>query len=178
VSGVAETPRLLLRRLDHADDAFVLRLLNDPAFLRHIGDRGVRTLEDARRYLDDGPLASYAAHGFGLFLVALREGAGPIGICGLLRREGLPDPDLGFALLPEHTGRGYAVEAGRAVLALARERFGLPQVLAIVSPDNPASCGVLRRLGFEDAGGIRLAAEAAELQLFRLKLGQGVLPGG
>jgi [ribosomal protein S5]-alanine N-acetyltransferase len=165
---VAETARLLLRRLVHADDAFVLRLLSEPSFLRHIGDRGVRTLDGARSYLDDGPLASYREHGFGLFLVALRETPSTaIGLCGLLRREGLAEPDLGFALLPEYTGHGYAVEAGRAVVALARDQ-ALQRLLAIVSPDNAASMAVLRRLGFQDAGMVRLTPDAAPLVLFEL----------
>jgi [ribosomal protein S5]-alanine N-acetyltransferase len=176
VSTVAETPRLLLRHLDLGDAAFVLRLLNDPAFLRHIGDRGVRTLDDARLYLEDGPLASYRQHGFGLFLVSLREDGTPVGMCGLLRRDGLPDPDLGFAFLPEHTGKGYAVEAGRAIVALARDACVLPRLLAIVSADNPASRAVLRHLGFEDAGTVRLSADAGELQLFTLATGSSRPP--
>jgi [ribosomal protein S5]-alanine N-acetyltransferase len=170
MTPICETGRLSLRQLSHADAAFVLRLLNEPAFLRHIGDRGVRTLDDARRYLDDGPLASYRQHGFGLFLVEQRADGVAVGMCGVLRRETLPDPDLGFAFLPEFTGRGYAVEAGGAVLAMARTRFSLPRLLAIVSPLNAASQAVLRRLGFEAAGTVRLAADADELQLYRCDL--------
>jgi [ribosomal protein S5]-alanine N-acetyltransferase len=173
MTPICETGRLSLRQLSHADAAFVLRLLNDPAFLRHIGDRGVRTLDDARRYLDEGPLASYREHGFGLFLVQRNADAVPVGMCGVLRRESLPAPDLGFAFLPEYTGHGYAVEAGRAVLVLARTRFALSRLLAIVSPENPASQAVLRRLGFVADGTVRLAPDADRLHLFRRDLGEG-----
>jgi RimJ/RimL family protein N-acetyltransferase len=97
-----------------ADAAFVVELLNDPSFLQHIGDKGVRTEADACRYLETGPLASYARHGFGLLRVGLRESGEPVGMCGLLKRDWLPDPDIGFALLPRFWRRGYALEAASA----------------------------------------------------------------
>src|SRR5690606_38235364 len=101
---VLETQRLVLRRLSAADAPFVLELLNDPAWLEHIGDRGVRTLDDARAYLAAGPVAMYAEHGFGLYLVEVREDGAPAGICGLVRRDFLDDVDLGFAFLPRYRG--------------------------------------------------------------------------
>ena len=171
MSTVALTPRLRLRRLQHDDDGFVVRLLNTPGFLAHIGDRGVRTAADARRWLDDGPLASYDIHGFGLFMVELRHGSTPVGICGPLRRDGLPAADLGYALLPEHCGRGYAVEAGAAVLELAGTAWRMDTLLAIVATGNPASVSVLQRLGFRAAGQVRLAPGAEPLDLFRRELG-------
>lgn len=143
-----QTPRLLLRELTDADAPFVLALLNDPGFLQHIGDKGVRTLDDARGYLQSGPFASYAAHGFGLWRVALRGDDEAIGMCGLLRRDWLDAPDLGYAFLPAARGRGLAQEAADAVLRLARERLGLHRVLAIVSRDNAASIRLLERAGF------------------------------
>jgi RimJ/RimL family protein N-acetyltransferase len=142
---VLETERLLLRRFTVDDAGFILTLLNEPAFLRYIGDKKVRSLDDARQYIFNGPMASYARHGFGLNCVELRASGMPIGMCGLLKRDELPDPDIGFALLPEFRNQGLAFEAAEAVLKDARD---LQRVLAITSLDNEASINLLERLGF------------------------------
>jgi ribosomal-protein-alanine N-acetyltransferase len=113
--GVLTTPRLALRELTETDAPFMLQLLNEPSFIRNIGDRGVRTVEDAREYITNGPQASYARFGFGLYLVELRPALTPIGICGLLKRDQLPEPDIGFAFLPAYWSQGYAKEAAAAV---------------------------------------------------------------
>lgn len=144
---VLETERLLLRPFTTDDAPFVLTLLNEPSFLRFIGDKKVRNLEDARQYLRNGPIASYKRNGFGLLLVALRESETPIGMCGLLKREELPDPDIGFAFIPDYWGQGFAFEAAAAVTNDARERLKLTRILAIVNPDNDASIKLLERLG-------------------------------
>ena len=151
---VLATDRLRLRELaDTAEDAsFALALVNDPDFLRHIGDKGVRTLEEARGYLQSGPLASYAAHGFGLWRVARREDDAAIGFCGLLKRDWLDAPDVGYAFMPSARGLGLAQEAVAATLRLGSERFGLRRVLAIVSQDNLASIRLLERVGFVREG--------------------------
>lgn len=162
---VAQTPRLALRRLEPADAAFLLRLLNEPSFLAHIGDRRVRSLEDAARYLREGPLASYARHGHGQWAVELRHSGETIGICGLLRRDGFAEVDLGYAFLPAYWGKGYAREAASAALQVARD-LGLPGVIALVSPGNAASIRLLEALGFAAAGRKRL--EADEVLVYRL----------
>lgn len=161
-----ETPRLRLRPLDAEDAPFVLELLNEPGWRAHIGDRGVRTLEDARRYIAEGPSAMLARHGVGLLAVTLREDGTPVGICGLLRRESLPDPDLGYALLARHTGRGYAREAGAAVLDWGGRTLGIRKVLAITSQGNAASVAVLEALGFRAAGTRRMPGEDADVDLY------------
>ena len=163
--AILETPRLVLREFTHGDDGFLLRLLNEPSWLRFIGDRGVRTLEDARRYLDDGPRRSQAKNGFALWCVDLK-GAGPIGMCGLVLRDVLPGPDVGFAFLPEAWGKGYAVESAAAVLDHARDVLGMVRVLAITNPDNEASIRVLERIGMGCDGTIRLPGETLDLLLF------------
>jgi hypothetical protein len=112
---VLETDRLLLRKFSVADAEFILELLNQPSFLRFIGDKGVRTLADARDYILQGPVASYERHGFGLYLTVLKEGALPIGMCGLLKRESLADVDIGFAFLPRFWAKGYALESALAL---------------------------------------------------------------
>jgi [ribosomal protein S5]-alanine N-acetyltransferase len=142
-----ETERLILRELTLDDAPFILTLLNDPSFLRYINDKNVRNLEDARQYMLNGPMASYARNGFGLYLVELKDTAVPIGLCGLLKREELPDPDIGFAFLPDYWGKGFALESAIAVMNDARERLGQKRVLAIVMPDNYASIKLLEKLG-------------------------------
>lgn len=165
-SFVLTTERLSLRLLTFDDAAFLVGLLNQPSFLRFIGDRDVRTEADARRYLTDGPLDSYARHGFGLYLVELKQGQTPIGICGLLKRETLADVDLGFAFLPEYWSRGYAVESTRAVMTHGRSDLGLARIVAITSPDNFPSQAVLKKLGFQFESVIRLSADAGEVHLY------------
>jgi len=143
---VLATPRLVLRHLAPGDAPFILALTNDPDWLRHIGDRGIRTLDDARRYID-GPMEMYARLGFGLWAAEPVEGGAPLGICGLLGRDWLEAPDVGFAFLPAARGRGYAHEAAAATLEHARGALGLGRVLAIVSPENDASIALLTKLG-------------------------------
>jgi RimJ/RimL family protein N-acetyltransferase len=146
---VCETSRLRLRHLTPHDAPFILELLNEPDFIRNIGDREVRTLEDARRYIQTGPVASYSQRGFGLYLIELKNDATPIGVCGLLERDYLEDPDVGFALRETFRGRGYAFEAASAVVRHALQVLGLKRVVAITLPDNHSSIKVLLRLGLE-----------------------------
>jgi len=164
------TLRLQLRWLTAADADFVLRLVNDEQWLRHIGDRNVHDLDDARRYIENGPAAMYRKFGFGLNLVALRRGDRAIGICGLLRRDGLDDADLGFALLPEFRGRGYAREAASAVLDHARERLGLARVAAIVDAQNSSSVRLLTSLGFRREGEHYAPPGAQAVDLYAIDL--------
>jgi len=161
-----ETQRLILRRFTTDDADFIVDLLNQPSFLRFIGDRGVRTPEDARRFLTRGPIASYEKNGFGLYKVELQETGESIGMCGLLRREGLEDPDIGFAFLPQFWSQGYAFEAASAVMAHARGGLGLERVVAIASPDNDRSFKLLEKLGLRYERMIRLAEGQPEIKLF------------
>lgn len=165
---VLETERLVLRHLTLNDAKFIVELLNDPSFLRYIGDRKVRNEQDARRYLLDGPIASYLQHGFGLNLVFLKETGDPLGMCGLLKRDVLPDPDIGFAFLPSWRRRGYAGEAAAAVLEQGRTHFGLKRIVAITSPDNQASMNLLEKLGMKFEALIRLGEDAQEVRRFGL----------
>jgi RimJ/RimL family protein N-acetyltransferase len=143
------TPRLVLRRLELDDAAFIVRLLNEPSFLENIGDRGVRNEQDANRYLREGPMAMYAKHGFGLWHASLKSDGTAIGMCGLLKRDTLPDADIGYAYLPAHWGKGYALEAAAATLRHAAEKFGLRRVIAVVSQGNAGSIRVLEKIGMQ-----------------------------
>jgi len=166
---VLTTDRLVLDRLAPDDAPFIFELVNDPSWIRFIGDKGVRTLDDARAYLEKGPMASYVRFGFGLYRTSLRADASPIGICGLIRRDTLTDVDVGFALLPRYCGRGYAREAVRAVVELGRDAFGLTRIVAITTPDNAGSIGVLESSGFSYERNLRIAGDDAELALYALE---------
>lgn len=163
---VCETERLLLRLLATDDAAFILALLNEPSFLENIGDKGVRNLADACQYLLTGPIKSYEQNGFGLWLVALKDTLMPIGMCGLIKREGLDAPDVGYAFLPEFWSKGYAVEAASAALFFARETLGLNHIVAITAPDNLPSIRVLDKLGLQFEKMILLPGASAESRLF------------
>ena len=163
---VMATPRLLLAPLTDRDASFILGLLNEPSFLRYIGDRGVHSIEDACRYIQDGPVASYARHGFGLLRVGLQDGDIPIGICGILKRDALPDPDLGFSFLPAYWSKGYAHEAASAVMLHARGPLALHRIVAITSLDNEPSIRLLDKLQFRLEGVIRFGDDGSEVRLF------------
>ena len=163
---VLETDRLVLRRFSTDDAPFILELLNDSAFVRFIGDRGVRTVEAARDYLVQGPLDSYERHGYGLYLTELKSGLVPIGMCGLLKREFLSHPDIGFAFMPAFRSHGYALEAASAVMMHARNELNLQRVVAVVSPDNERSITLLAKLGMAPQGKLNWPGADAEVEIF------------
>ncbi len=142
-----DTPRLRLRRLGLEDAPFILELVNDPDWLRFIGDRGIHDLDAARRYIVDGPQAMQARHGFSLYCVTSKEDGAPLGMCGLIKRDNLEDVDLGFAFLNACRGRGYAREAAAGTLEHARA-LGLRRIAAITDPENARSIHLLEGLGF------------------------------
>jgi RimJ/RimL family protein N-acetyltransferase len=162
---VIETSRLQLRKLDFEDAEFILELVNEADFIRYIGDKGVRTLQDARDYISSGPIDSYRQNGFGLYATCFRDGT-PIGICGLVKREGLSEPDVGFALLARHCSRGYAVESAGAVLDHGARVLKIPRIVAITSAENYSSIAVLEKIGFSFERMIRLTENGPELKLF------------
>ena len=164
------TDRLILRRVTSADAPFIQALVNDPDWLRYIGDRGVRTLEDARAYVRNGPARMYETYGFGLYAVERRSDGAVMGLAGLIKRDTLPEFDLGFAFLPAHRGQGYAREAAAMVLAEARDAFGLSRVLAITSLDNERSMALLESLGFRFEQVIRLTPEDPGTRLYAVSL--------
>ena len=165
---ILETERLILRQLTTDDSKFILELLNDPSFIRNIGDRNVRTIEDACSYILNGPVASYTKNGFGLYVVLIKETNESIGMCGLIKRDGLEDVDIGYALLPRYWSKGYAVEAARATMAYGRDVIGLRRLVAVVDPANEASIRVLEKLGLRYEKMVRLSADDIELKLFAI----------
>ena len=162
-----DTARLTIRPFTLEDAPFIVRLLNEPSFFEFIGDKGVRTLEQAEAYLREGPLASHALRGHGLCMVQDRVTGAPMGMCGLIKRDTLPEVDLGYAFVPEFWGLGHAREAAAACVAWGRRTLGLRSLLAIVSPGNAASIRLLTALGFVPNG--RMAHGAGdEVAVFRL----------
>jgi RimJ/RimL family protein N-acetyltransferase len=166
---VLETERLRLRHASLDDAEFILRLLNEPSFLQYIGDRGVRTLDDARRYIADRLIDSYERNGFGLWVVEPKHSAVPLGICGLVKRDTLPEPDIGFAFLPEFWSAGYAYESAWAVKQHALEVLRLPRLLAVTNPDNVRSIRIVERLGFASDRLIAWSGGGVEVRLFSLE---------
>lgn len=164
--NVLETERLNLRQMGAGDAEFILELLNEPSFVRNIGDKGVRTIDDAIQYILNGPVESYARLGFGLWLVELKDSNVSIGICGLLKRDALTDVDIGYAFLPRFWSMGYAYESASAVMSYAMNVLGLKRLLAITSQDNAGSIKVLEKLGLKFDRMVRLSEDESEIKLF------------
>lgn len=163
---IIETERLIIRHLEAKDAEFILELLNEPAFIHFIADRGVRTTEDALNYIANGPVASYKQFGFGLFLVELRDSGTPIGMCGLLKRDTLEDVDIGYALLERYWSKGYAYEAAAAVLDYGYNVLHIPRIIAITAPDNEASGRLLEKIGLKFEKLIHLPGYEGDTKLF------------
>lgn len=161
---VLETDRLILRWLTTDDAAFILELLNEPAWIRYIGDKSVHTLDDAKNYILTGPMKMYSQFGFGLFLVERKEGSSPIGMCGLIKRDTLDNVDIGFAFLSRYQTQGYGFESASATLKFGHEQLDMERILAITSLDNHASSRLLEKIGMKYEGTIFFEKE--ELKLF------------
>ena len=163
-----QTERLLLRPFELADAAFFQQLVNTPGWLRFIGDRNIHTLQSAENYLQERILSAFEQNGYGA-LVMVNTYQEPVGMCGLFKRDALEFPDIGYALLPEHEGQGYAVEAATTVLKWALEELKFPKILAITNPDNERSQALLEKIGLVYEKRIRLSADEEELCLFGTK---------
>lgn len=168
--NVIETDRLLLRWLTVDDAEFIFGLVNEPSWIQFIGDRGVRTLDDARAYVVNGPVEMYHRLGFGLYLVVRKEDAAPIGMCGLIKRPGLEDVDIGFAFRPAFWSKGYAYEAASAVMQYARSALGLRRIVAITAPENESSIKLLKKLGMQFEKLVTLSDDKSEVMLFECAL--------
>jgi [ribosomal protein S5]-alanine N-acetyltransferase len=166
---VFETERLIVRWLDVSDKDFILRLLNEPGWLKYIGDKGVRSLEDAENYILSGPRSMYERLGFGLFVAEIKETRLPIGLCGLIKRDGLEDVDLGFAFLEAHQSKGYAYEAAKGTMEYAR-KFGLNRIVAITTKANASSSKLLEKLGMLLEGYVTLPNDTEEMKLYGIDL--------
>ena len=163
---VLETERLTLRWLAADDAPFIVELLNDPAWLRFIGDRHVRSIDDALAYMLKGPMAMYARFGFGLYVTERKSDGVSMGMCGLIKRDGLDDVDIGFAFLPEFYGQGYAEEAAAAVMAYGKTTFGLRRIVGITIRDNASSIKLLEKVGLKFERVMQMSGDDEEIMLF------------
>ena len=168
-----ETARLWLRRLTLGDAGLMLAIWNDPAFIRNVGDRGIRTTAAAEAALKEGPFILYDEYGYGPYSLSRKQDDTSIGICGLFRRDNLEDPDIGFAILPDFCGQGFATEAAEAVVSHARNELSIEYLNAIVSPDNAASIGLIEKLGLRFDRGITMPGEDQEICLYGMRLTDG-----
>lgn len=160
----------MLRRVTLDDAGLMLAIWNDPAFIRYVGDRGVRTIEEAEKALEEGAFKLYEEYGYGPYCMSRKIDGALIGICGLFRRENLTDPDIGFGVLPDYCGKGFAREAAEAVVAHARDDLGIECLTAIVSPENVASIGLIEKLGLRFDRGITMPGEDNEICLYKMRL--------
>lgn len=166
--ALLSSPRLSFHLLTKADAALMLRLLNEPSFINNIADRGVRTLEQAEKYLIDGPLAMYRQHGFGMYRVTRLADGLDIGLCGLVYRDYLGKPDVGYAFFPEFAGQGYASEAAAAIFAYGKNVLQLSEIVGIVAPHNIASQKVLQKLGLQKQGQLQVPGEDKKVDYYAL----------
>jgi ribosomal-protein-alanine N-acetyltransferase len=163
-----KTERLTLRQFTLSDADFIMELVNEPSFIQNIGDRGVRTQSDAEKYLENGPITSYAKNGFGLLAVMLNATKQPIGMCGLIKRPTLEDVDIGYAFLPKYWSKGYALESALAVMSHAKDVVGLKRVVAIVDPANGSSIRLLEKIGMAFEKMVKLSEDDIDLKLFSI----------
>lgn len=161
-----ETERLKLRELTLDDTSFITELVNSEGWLRYIGDRNIKTKAQAQAYLENGPIKSYRENGFGLWLVELKEDKTPIGMCGILKRDQLEHPDIGFAFLPAFTGKGFAFEAAGATMRYANGKLNLSDICAIVMPENKSSVKLLEKIGMKYSKPFRFPDGKEELALY------------
>ncbi len=165
---IIETERLFLRKFTLNDAPFILELLNTPTWLQFIGDRNVHSIEDAENYLRNGTLKSYKENGFGFYAVVEKSETKIIGMCGLIKRDTLPDIDIGFAFLPDLIGKGFGYEAASATLAYAKNSLKIDRIIAIVNPDNEKSIGLLKKIGMTFEKMTLFENEEKELMLFSI----------
>ncbi|SHG41207.1 GNAT family N-acetyltransferase [Massilia sp. CF038] len=167
---ILETERLLLRTIEEKDAPFYFNLVNSAPFLTNIGDKGVRNLADARAGIASGPVAMQAARGHSLYLVELKASGVAIGMSGLIKRDALDDVDLGYAFLPPYFGQGYGYEAAVAVRDHARAVLGMQRLVAITSPENAASNGLLEKIGMRFEKMIQMTPEDSGTRLYGMDL--------
>ena len=167
---ILETERTILREVTTDDAEFILDLLNQPPFIKFIGDRNVRNVVQARDYIESRFTESYKRFGFGMWVVAFKDNQMSIGICGFVKRDSLPDADIGFAFLPQFEKKGYAFESADAVMKYGRDVLGLKCVLAITSPDNESSGRLLEKINFKFERLIKLSDDTEEIKLFSAQI--------
>ena len=167
---IIETERLRLREFDSTDGELIFELLNSPGWLKYIGSRSIATIEDAVNYIETKLQKGYRESGFGFYLVELKATGVKTGMCGLVKREGLDDVDIGFALLPQYENKGYAYESSMAVIQYAKNKLKINKLAAITMPSNLTSVKLLEKLGMKFDKKISLPGDPEELFLYKMEL--------
>lgn len=167
---ILETERLYLRHLVRDDAEFILRLLNEPSWLHFVGDKQVKNINDAKKYIELSAITMYQQFGFGLFLVCDKNTDKPLGLCGLMKRDNLDHADLGYAFLPEYWNKGFALEAVKAVLNYAKDTHQLTQLLALTKSSNTPSIKLLNKVHFEFDRDLKVMDDVENLQIYTLSL--------
>lgn len=170
---VLETDRLILNYFSLDDAHIILELLEEPSFKEFIGDKGVRTIDDARDYLQKGPLESYARHGYGAYLTVEKKDNLSVGMCGLFKRDHMQYPDLGFAFFARACGKGYALESAQAVIQHSRQTLYLPILSAAADPANVKSVALIDKLGFQYQHSFRETDGETDLNYYEMSLQDG-----
>ena len=163
---VLETERLILRWITTDDAEFIFTLMNEPSYLRFIGDKGVRTISDAREYIQNGPVDSYERFGYGLYLTEQKIDGAAIGICGLVNREAIDDVDIGFAFLPDYWGNGYGYESAKAIVDYGRNIVRLKRIVAVIESENQSSVRLIEKIGLRFEKMVSLSADEPDVKLF------------
>ncbi|WKN40823.1 GNAT family N-acetyltransferase [Tunicatimonas pelagia] len=163
---ILETNRLVIKQATVDDTNFFYRLLNSANWLKHIGDRGIRSEEDAQSYIEDNFIDSYREHGYGLFKMMLKSSNVPIGVCGFVKRDYLESADIGFAILPECEGQGYTLEAAKALMHYGRTVLKLRPILAITTDTNSRSRALLTKIGLRETGTVKPNNSETEFLLY------------
>lgn len=167
---IIETERLRLREFDSTDGELIYELLNSPGWLKYIGSRSIATIDDAVKYIETKIQKGYRESGFGFYLVELKASGAKTGMCGLVKREGLDDIDIGFALLPQFENKGYALESSMAVIQYARNVLNIHKLAAITLPSNLSSIKLLEKLGMKFDKKINIPGDPEELLLYKMGL--------
>lgn len=165
---ILETERLTLSEVTENDAEFMLDLLNQPSFIKYIGDRNVRTIDEAQNFIETRYNKSYKDNGYGLYLVKLKDEDTKIGVCGFVKRDNFQYADVGFAFLPQFEKKGYAFESALAIMKYGQEVLEFREVLAITTQDNESSGKLLAKLGFKFEEIIEMP-NGEELKLFSWK---------
>ncbi|AKU24095.1 GNAT family N-acetyltransferase [Massilia sp. MB5] len=166
---ILATARLTLRTLETSDAPFFLQMINDPSWIENIGDKGIRTVAEAEKNIEQGPVLMQRRLGYSLYLVERSSDGVPVGLCGLIKRDALPDADIGYAIWPEYWGEGYAYEAAAAVVLHARDSIGLVRLLGITSPQNLRSNNLLKKLGLSFVRVVRFKDDGSDTNLYSLE---------
>ncbi|ASD69160.1 GNAT family N-acetyltransferase [Pseudoalteromonas piscicida] len=167
---IAAGKRIFLRKANLNDAGFLLRLLNQKSFIDNIRDKGIKTQQQAEEHIEQAYLIPYQIGAPAAYIVVEASSNISIGLCGLYQRPFFNIPDLGYALLDEFTGRGYASEAARLLMEYAKLEEGYVKLGAITLESNCSSMSLLSKVGFSRIGKIIIESDFTPVVVFECQL--------